>query len=93
MKSIISNKKECYICKTTLNLHKHHIYPSAFRNKSEENGCWVYLCMDHHVGFNGVHTPRGRSAYNALQKLAQMKFEETHSREEFMKIFRRNYLD
>ena len=55
--SIVSNEKMCYICGATNNLHRHHIfYGTANRKKSEEDGCWVWLCHTHHNGSNmGVH--------------------------------------
>lgn len=40
----------------------------------------------------GVHGRDGRELDLRLKRECQAKFEETHSREEFMKIFGRNYL-
>lgn len=90
-KSIISNEKECYYCRTTLGLQRHHIlYGSANRKQSEAYGCWVWLCYRHHTGGGGVH-------FNPimdleLKQMCQRKFEETHTREEFMRIFGRSWL-
>ena len=37
-RSIIQNKKQCYITKSTTNLHKHHIFEgTANRKFSEED--------------------------------------------------------
>lgn len=91
-KSIISNEKECFRCKTTINLHKHHIFSGPFRNKSEKYGCWCYLCMTHHTGSQGVHTHNGTEYWKQLKQLCQRKFEEQYSHELFMKEFKRNNL-
>lgn len=86
----MSNERECYFCKTTLNLHKHHIYAGAFRNKSERFGCWVYLCAPHHNTSNkGVHFDRARDF--RLRKECQEAFEKIHGHEKFIKEFKRNY--
>lgn len=51
MKSILQTNKECYVCKTTYNLHLHHIcYGVANRKISDKNGFVVYLCQYHHEG-------------------------------------------
>jgi len=89
--SLISMSKKCYVCGTTFNIHKHHIYMGANRNNSEKIGAWVYLCATHHNGSSaGVH-------YNhkldlELKQLAQREFEKSHSRDDFMKIIHKNYL-
>ena len=52
----------------------------------------VLKTMRHHTaGKLAVH--RCRDTRRLLERTAQRIFEETHSREEFMKIFGRNYLD
>lgn len=92
-KSILSEERECFRCKTTLNLQVHHIFNSAYRKKSEKYGYWCYLCMDCHTGKRGVHTTvEGRAYWNNLKRLCQIHFEETHSREDFIREFGQNYL-
>ena len=60
MNSIMQDKKECYVCGTQFNLHKHHIMKGIRnRNKAEQDGLWVYLCYEHHEGTNGVHGKYG----------------------------------
>lgn len=92
MKSLIDNDKKCYICHTKFNIHKHHIYFGANRKNSENIGAWVYLCGHHHNQSNdGVHfNPK---LDQQLKELAQRKYEENHTRDEFMSIIKRNYLD
>ena len=98
MKSIIQNVKECWTCRmnydveTTVGLHDHHIFEgSARRKNSEKFGLKIYLCGRHHnLSKYGIHYQKQLDL--ELKQIAQKKFEETHSREEFLKHFRRNYL-
>lgn len=94
MKSIMQEKKECYICQTQCGLHSHHIiFGNPGRRLSERYGLKVWLCWEHHEGTYGVHGKYGASLNKMLKQLAQLKFEENHTREEFIEIFGRNYLD
>ena len=91
MDSILQNKKYCLICGTEIKLHKHHVYAgNPNRKKSEENGCWCWLCQYHHTGDGGVH--QDPDLDRALKQRCQNKFEATHSREEFIKIFGKSWL-
>lgn len=92
MKSIISNEKECFICHTTVNLHRHHIFAGVGRRQiSEQEGCWVYLCYRHHNGSDqGVHFNRRFDLW--LKRLAQERWEENGNREDFIELFGRSYL-
>lgn len=91
MKSIVQDNKECFYCKTTRNLNKHHIlHGTANRRISEETGLWCYLCVEHHTGSHGVH--HNRELDLMLIQYAQRKFEETHTREEFRQAFNKSYL-
>lgn len=92
--SILQDKKECYITHSRTGLHKHHIYMGYNRKKSEKYGFWVWLRYDWHNGADyGVHGSHGHELDMKLKRDCQKKFEETHSRKEFMKIIGRNYLD
>ena len=93
--SILQTEKECFITGSTYNLHKHHIfYGNPWRRISEENGFWVYLIGRlHNQSDSGVHGKNGHKLDIKLKQICQRKFEETHSREEFMKLIGRNYLD
>lgn len=92
MKSILQSEKECFVTGATGVLHKHHIYPGKNRRVSEDNGFWVYLRPDwHNAADYGVHFNSALDLY--LKQSCQVKFEETHSREEFMLLIGRNYLD
>lgn len=84
--------KECYITGSTIGLHKHHIYfGNPNRRISEENGFWVWLRADwHNMADYGVHF--NKELNYQLKRDCQEKFEETHNREEFMRLIGKNYL-
>lgn len=90
-KSIMQTGKYCYLCSRTTGIEEHHIYFGSLRRISEKHGFKVWLCADHHRGNNGPHQRRVIDLL--LKRVCQRKFEETHSREDFMKIIGRNYLD
>lgn len=91
--SIIHNldDKTCFVCGKT-NGHIHEIFfGTANRKISIEQGFCVYLCPAHHNTSNyGVHFNRELDL--KLKQLCQSKYEETHTREEFMKLIGKNYL-
>jgi len=74
------------------NVVEHHVFEGTHhRRLSEKYGLKVYLCGEHHnLSSRGVHFNHMLDAM--IKQYAQKKFEETHSREEFIKIFKRNYL-
>lgn len=76
-------------------LHEHHIFDGANRIHSEEYGLKVYLCPSHHIsgwGPEAVHS--NAEIMKQLQQIGQQAFEnQIGSRQEFMKIFGRNYLE
>ena len=93
LNSIITNNMECcYKCGTSYNLQVHHcIHGNGKRKLSEKYGLKVMLCIHCHTGSNeAVHMNRENDL--ELIKIAQKAFEITYSREEFIKIFGRNYL-
>lgn len=92
MKSIIQTDKECLVCRTTYNLHRHHVFEGmSNRKNSEKHGCWCWLCANHHNMSNyGVHFDKVLDI--EIKKRTQRKFEESHTREEFIQIFGRSWL-
>ena len=92
MDSIIQSEKECYICHTTQNLNRHHIFFGVkYRDISEREGFVCYLCIrHHHMSNEGVH--KNRKLDLELKQITQAKYEETHTRDEWMKLMGRNYL-
>lgn len=84
--SIITKENKCFICGFRGHLHIHHVFGgTSNRKNSEKYGLKVPLCWEDHEGTNGVHNNRELDLY--LKRIAQEKFEETHSREEFISIF------
>lgn len=93
MKSIMQDEKKCFVTGSETGLHKHHIFNGYNRNNSEMYGLWVWLKWDYHIADSPHRTPHNDAEIDLwLKKLGQKKFEETHSREEFMQIFGKNYL-
>lgn len=91
-KSIITNNMDhCFICGSPYVEIHHCFYGTSNRKNSDKYGLVVPLCPMHHRGDYGVH--HNPQADQVLKETAQRKFEETHTREEFMQIFGRNYLD
>ena len=84
--SIITDDMEhCYICrKSPVDIHE--IYGGANRKVSMENGFCVPLCRRHHQ----VVTDKA-SISKIFKRACQQIFEESHSREDFMKLIGRNY--
>lgn len=91
--SILQTERECFITGATTGLHRHHIYfGNPNRKISEKNGFWVWLRQDWHNGASyGVHF--NRSLDLELKRMCQQKFEETHTRQEFIRLIRKNYLE
>lgn len=92
-KSIIANERRCVLCGTTYRLHKHHIYHgTANRRKSEQDGCWVYLCAAHHnMSAFSVHNNAelDRRLKQDCQKVWEQKYGK---RDAFIKRYGRSYL-
>lgn len=94
MKSIIQNKKECFVCKATYNLHLHHIFfGTANRKISDKNGFTVYLCQYHHEGTFGVHGKEGNKLNLYLKRICQKEYEKDHTREEFIRLIGQSYIE
>lgn len=98
--SIIQSKDgRCYLCemldgddRQRPDIECHHIFfGTANRRKSEEDGLKVYLCPEHHrTGPEAVHNNARVDAY--LKRIAQAEYEKSHTHEEFMERYHRNYL-
>ena len=89
-KSILQKGERCFICGRVTGLECHHVLGGPNRKWSDKYGLTVMLCHEHHTGKNGVQYDR--KAGDALKRLAQIAFEARYSHDEWMKIFRKNYL-
>lgn len=92
------DKSYCFLCGSRtgygLNaLEEHHVFEgNGKRPVSEKYGLKVYLCGStcHREGKNSAH--KNKEVKDMLHKLAQRKFEETYSREQFKAEFGKSYL-
>lgn len=92
VKSILTNKKECWFCGKQYGLHLHHIYHStALRKISDKNGFTVFLCAEHHnMGKFCVHNNKEMDL--ELKRACQEAYEKNHTREEFVQLIGKSYL-
>ena len=93
MDSIIQKERVCYICRSRQALHKHHcFFGRGNRYISEKKGFTAFLCASHHnLGSVCVHN--NRSMDLMLKRECQKEYEKTHTREEFIKLIGKNYLE
>ena len=82
--------RKCYLCGSFRNVEKHHVFSGPYRKASEKHGMTVDLCASCHRGPHGVHQDAEQN--KRLKAGFQGKFEETHSREEFRRIFGKSYI-
>ena len=86
--SILTDDLEhCYLCGCPV-VDMHEIYGAGNRKASMRNGFCVPLCRHHHIQ---VTTTCYENSW--LKMICQMKFEGTHTRDEFMAIIGKNYLE
>ena len=93
-RSIIDDRKRCFVCKTTKGLHLHHVFFGKNRKKADKDGLMVYLCYDHHEGTNGVHGKYGHQLDEVLKIIAEKRWLEYYDKDvnEFIKKYGKNYL-
>ncbi len=93
------NDGQCWICSRVYGcyrkytyLEKHHVFfGNGRREISEANGFTVWLCPAHHTaGPDAVH--RNQRMNRLVQRATQDRFEVNHTREEFMALIGRNYI-
>ena len=81
----------CYFCGARIGLERHHVMAGPNRKLSEKYGLWVYCCNRHHTDpKEGVQYNRDMN--QGLKRLAQIAFEARHSHNEWMDLFRKNYV-
>jgi len=79
-----NRKGKCFICGREGYTEEHHIFEGSCRPASEANGLKVDICLDHHRGFNGVHTARGEKLKEYLHEVGQQAYEEYKMKHESM---------
>lgn len=93
MESIVSNRKECFRCGKTGVLHRHHVYGGSRRKWSEEYGCWIYLCPEHHnMSDQGIHFDKEFDS--RVKELTEMMWLDHNmaSVDDFRAVFGKNYI-
>lgn len=92
MESIIQKEKKCFVCRAAYGLHRHHVFGGTGRRKiSEDNGFTVWLCGFHHnMSSAGVHFNRELDLL--IKRAVQEKYEEAHSREEFIRLAGKSWI-
>ncbi len=93
-----SRKGICYLCarlngdyRTKVTEEHHILYGSGRRDRSEETGLKVYLCIDHHrEGQQAVHSCR--ETRELLCRIAQEEYKQAHTHEQWMALAGKNYL-
>ena len=100
-KESILHKKDgtCYLCRRLHNdfrrhrvLHKHHVYIGPNRAISEAEGFTVYLCPVHHE-FSEEAVHGNIEHLRLIQCDCQREYEKIHTRQQFMELIGRNYLE
>lgn len=91
--SIITNDIDsCFICGKPKECI-HHCIPGTSRRKiSDKEGLTIPLCNEcHNLCDNSVHFNYKLDVL--VRKIAQLSYEKSHSREEWIRRLGRNYLD
>lgn len=86
--SVFYELNDCYYCGSTYQLTKHEIFGGRNRQNSMKHGFVLPLCLKCHRELQ-----EDTDFIDKWKKKAQEYFENNiGTREEFLKIFRRNYL-
>lgn len=84
---IYQDLSKCCVCGLNNGIEINEVFMGRNRNNSMKYGMCMPLCHEHHEMF---HNDREMQLY--YMKMFQSKFEETNSRENFINIFKKNYL-
>ena len=80
---------KCFVCGRPFP-QIHHCMNGANKRNAEKYGLILPLCINHHTGAEGVHAKPERML--ACRQMAQRKFEEEHTRDEWIDLFGKSYL-
>ena len=84
---IYQDLSKCAVCGLNKGIEINEVFMGRNRNNSMKYGMCMPLCHEHHEQF---HNDREMQLY--YMKMFQTRFEENGSHEEFMNIFKKNYL-
>lgn len=92
-RSLLSNEKRCFFCNAPDNLDRHHIFfGTANRKLSEEDGCWVWLCVYHHT-LSDMSVHHNRNLDLILKGACQGEWEKQYGgREAFIKRYGKSWI-
>ncbi len=85
---IQTGEKQCFITGSRVQLDQHHCMHGPNRKLADKYGLWVWLRHDIHMNLHD----RDKELDRELQQEAQRAFEKKYSHEDWMRIFRKNYL-
>lgn len=87
--------KQCYISKQWKGdngeeLEMHHVLNGALRDWADREGLWIWVTPQVHKRLHG--TKEGVQMLRLLKIIAQLTYERTHSRDEWMEKVKKNYV-
>ena len=85
---LTNNLKTCYVCKKRKKDDMHEIYPGSSKQASMKNGFCIPICRKCHSEI--TNNEKRLLSYKVE---CQKEFEKTHTREDFIKIIGRSYID
>lgn len=91
--SLYSDERVCWFCKTPFDVECHHVFGGVGRRQvSDREGCYLYLCHEHHQGNTGVH--RSSELMDFLHSDCQERWMRSNdaTEEDFVAMFGRSYL-
>ena len=92
-RSLYSEERECWICHRP-QVHRHHIYGGNGRRQiSDREGCWLYLCPNHHnMSRFGIHFDKELD--KAFKEDCQRRWMRQNNKttQDFIDTFGRSYL-
>lgn len=84
---IYTDLNKCAECGSIYNIEKNEVYEGAYRGRSIKYGMIVPLCHDCHERFHSNYK------FNLKYKvLFQQEFLKTHTKDEFIDIFKQDYI-
>lgn len=90
--SLYSSDQECWICHNPI-AECHHIYGGVGRRPiSDQEGCYVYLCREHHQGRMGVHQDMNLRDFFRADCERRWCKANNKTKEDFLELFGSNYI-
>ena len=83
----------CVVCGNPTIQHHHIFHGTSRRGFADKYGYIIPLCVDHHVGFNGIHQAKNRKYDLYWMRKAQEHYEQYYgSREDFIRECGKSFL-